>query len=331
MGKKYIHMQYAERQQIEALRAAGHTYAFIAKQLNRSISTIHNEIHRNTMRQDVTNHTKVFAYDADIADGKAIKRRSIASRQKVKLTRHWQKVINTYLKKRWSLEQISKGTKVPYATNTLYNYAKDGYLRYRSKTYRIKKKKYHGVKTDRGVFAIHHISLRPKKVEERQEFGHWEIDGVEGPRGSDAILLTFLERKTRYLVAVKARSKTNKSINEAMDFFFRFYDKQVKSCTFDRGNEFTNGGNVMNITHAHNKKIYFTDAFAPWQRGSNEERNSRIREYYPKGTAFGHELQVRLNAVTKEINNKPMGVLDWHSPQFKFNMATKRTKRKQVS
>ncbi|EQC85126.1 hypothetical protein LMT8_03855 [Leuconostoc mesenteroides subsp. cremoris TIFN8] len=79
------------------------------------------------------------------------------------------------------------------------------------------------------------------------------------------------------------------------------------------------------------KKIYFTDAFAPWQRGSNEERNSRIREYYPKGTAFGHELQVRLNAVTKEINNKPMGVLDWHSPQFEFNMATKRTKHKQVS
>lgn len=114
-------MQYAERQQIEALRAAGHTYAFIAKQLNRSISTIHNEIHRNTMRQDVTNHTKVFAYDADIADGKAIKRRSIASRQKVKLTRHWQKVINTYLKKRWSLEQISKGTKVSLQL-TIFHY-----------------------------------------------------------------------------------------------------------------------------------------------------------------------------------------------------------------
>lgn len=146
MGKKYIHLQYGERQKIEALRAAGHTYAFIAKQLHRSISTIHNEIHRNTMRQDVTNHTKVFAYDADIADGKAIKRRSIASRQKVKLTRHWQKVINTYLKKRWSLEQISKGTKVPYATNTLYNYAKDGYLRYRSKTYRIKKKNTTGLR-----------------------------------------------------------------------------------------------------------------------------------------------------------------------------------------
>ncbi len=130
---------------------------------------------------------------------------------------------------------------VPYATNTLYNYAKDGYLRYRPKTYRIKKKKYHGVKTDRGVFAIHHISLRPKKVEERKEFGHWEVDGIEGSRGSDAILLTFLESKTRYLVAVKARSKTNKSINEAMDFFFRFYDKQVKSCTFDRGNGLLTG------------------------------------------------------------------------------------------
>ncbi|EQC85125.1 hypothetical protein LMT8_03850 [Leuconostoc mesenteroides subsp. cremoris TIFN8] len=78
-------------------------------------------------------------------------------------------------------------------------------------------------------------------MEERKEFGHWEVDGIEGARGSDAILLTFLERKTRYLVAVKARSKTNKSINEAMDFFFRFYDKQVKSCTFDRGNGLLTG------------------------------------------------------------------------------------------
>ena len=80
MGRKYLHLQYGERQKIEALRAAGHTYAFIAKQLHHSISTIHNEIHRNTIRPDVTNHKKVFSYDADIADGKAIKRRSIASR-----------------------------------------------------------------------------------------------------------------------------------------------------------------------------------------------------------------------------------------------------------
>ena len=279
------------------------------------------------MRTDVTNHTKVFAYNADWAEGKSQQRRSIASRQKVKLTRHWQKVINGYLTKNWSLEQIAKGTRVPYSTNTLYHYAQDGYLKYRKKKYHLKKKKhYHGVKTDREVFTLHHISLRPKKVEERTEFGHWEVDGVEGPRGSASILLTFLERKTRYLVAVKARSKTNKSIREAMDFFFRFYGKQVKSCTFDRGNEFTNTVNVMTIIHTYEKKLYFTDAFAPWQRGSNEERNRRIRAYYPKGTAFGHELQVRINAVMKEINSKPMRVLDWHSPQFKFNMATKRTK-----
>ncbi|WP_349550012.1 IS30 family transposase [Leuconostoc pseudomesenteroides] len=328
MGRKYLHLDYRERQKIETLREEGHTYAYIAQKLNRSLSTIYNEIHRNTMRPDVTNNTDEFSYNAEWAEIHAQRRRSSASRRKVKLTRHWQKVINNYLKENWSLEQIAKGSRVPYSTNTLYNYARDGYLRYKPKKYRLKKKKYHGVKTDRGVFLIHHISLRPKKVEDRTEFGHWEVDGVEGPRGSDSLLLTFLERKTRYLVAVKSRSKTNKSINEAMDFFFRFYGNQVKSCTFDRGNEFTNGGNVMNVTHAHGKKIYFTDAFAPWQRGSNEERNSRIREYYPKGTAFGHELQVRINAVTKQINGKPMAVLDWHSPQFKFNMATKRTKKK---
>ncbi|MGR8822878.1 IS30 family transposase [Leuconostoc citreum] len=326
MGRKYLQLSYRERQKIETLREEGYTYAAIAERLNRSISTIHNEIKRNTMRPDVTNNTKIFPYNADWAEVHSRRRRSSASRRKVRLTRHWQKVINGYLEKNWSLEQVALGTRVPYTTNTLYNYAKDGYLRYKPKKYRLKKKKYHGVKTEREVFSLHHISLRPQKIENRTEFGHWEIDGVEGPRGSDSLLLTFLERKTRYLVAVKSRSKTNKSINSAMNYFFSLYGNYVKSCTFDRGNEFTNIGNVMNITHAHGKQIYFTDAFAPWQRGSNEERNSRIREYYPKGTSFSSKLQMSIDAVMKEINSKPMKVLDWHSPQFKFDMVTRKKK-----
>lgn len=327
MGR-YRHLDYGERVQIATLRAENKTYAAIAKILHRSVSTIYNEVHRNCMRPDVTNNTEIFPYQAEYAQVTSEHRRSVASRQKVKLTRHWQKVINSYLCKRWSLEQIAHGTRVPYSTNTLYSYAQDGYLRFKPKRYRgRKKKRYHGVGTDREVFRIHHISKRGRKVERRLEFGHWEVDGIEGPRGSQSMLLSFLERKTRCLILVKARSKTNKSIDAAMSFFFRFYGQYVKSCTFDRGSEFTNFSNVLLVTHQEGKKIYFTDAFAPWQRGSNEERNKRVREYYPKGSAFGHELQVRLNAVSNEINNKPMKIFNWRSPATKFAIEKKKLAR----
>jgi transposase, IS30 family len=325
--RHFCHLKHNERVKIETLRHEGRSYAYIAKVVNRSVSTVHHEVHRNTMQPDVTNNTAIFPYNADWAQVQAEERRRLASRQKTKITRHWQNVINDYLDRTWSLEQVAKGSRVPYSTNTLYNYARDGYLKYRPKTYRIKKKRhYHGATTDRALFTSHHISLRPKKVEERTEFGHWEVDGVEGPRDSQALLLTFLERKTRFLVAVKARSKTNKSIREAMDFFVKFYSDQVKSMTFDRGNEFTNTTNVLTVTHQYHKKVYFTDAFAPWQRGSNEERNRRIRDFYPKGTRFTTELQVRINSATKQINDRPMRVLNWHTPTDKFNLLSKKTK-----
>ncbi|WP_349533248.1 IS30 family transposase [Leuconostoc citreum] len=327
MGQ-YKHLNYGERVTIATLRAEKKSYSAIDKIMHRSVSTIHNEVHRNSMRPDVTNHTEIFPYQAEYAQVTAEHRRSRASRQKVKLTKYWQKVINHYLRKKWSLEQISHGSRVPYSTNTLYSYAKDGYLRYQAQRYKRRKKKhYHGVKTDREIFTIHHISKRSQKIEKRTEFGHWEVDGIEGSRGSQSMLLSFLERKTRCLILVKARSKTNKSIHAAMGFFFKFYGRYVKSCTFDRGSEFTNYSNVLQVTHQEGKKIYFTDAFAPWQRGSNEERNKRVREYYPKGSAFGHEIQVRLNAVSAEINNKPMKIFNWRSPATKFAIEKRKLAR----
>lgn len=326
--RRFRHLEHGDRVRIETLRQEGHTYAYIAEKIHRSVSTVYNEIHRNTMRPDVTRNTEIFPYNADWAQVQSEYRRKKASMRKAKMTRHWQKVINEYLDRDWSLQQVAMATRVPYSTNTLYGYARDGLLKYRPKKYRLKNKHYHGVKTDREMFKIHHISSRPKKVTERTEFGHWEVDGVEGPISSSTLLLTFLERKTRFLVAVKTKSKTGKSIREAMAFFFRFYGDQVKSMTFDRGNEFTNTSNVLTVTHEFNKKIYFTDAFAAWQRGSNEERNARIREYFPKGTVFTKILQVRINAVTKLINEKPLRVLNWHTPADKFNLARREKRSK---
>ncbi|PZG12594.1 hypothetical protein C1I98_40055, partial [Spongiactinospora gelatinilytica] len=131
----YKHLNYGERVTIATLRAEKKSYSAIAKIMHRSVSTIHNEVHRNSMRPDVTNHTEIFPYQAEYAQVTAEHRRSRASRQKVKLTKYWQKVINHYLRKKWSLEQISHGSRVPYSTNTLYSYAKDGYLRYQAQRY----------------------------------------------------------------------------------------------------------------------------------------------------------------------------------------------------
>jgi IS30 family transposase len=323
---KYQHISYAERVEIETLRNLNWSMSSIARHLGRSKSTIHDEIHRNTKRPDVRNNIKLFPYDAEWAERQTEYRWENVHRT-TKLTKHWCAVLNEYLDQNFSLEQIAKGTRVPISTATLYSYAHQGKIRYRAKKYRLKKKPFHSQVPDTEFFAKHSIQLRSKRIETRQEFGHWEVDGVESPLGYKPLLITFVERKTRFYVAFKAKNKSTDGIEGAMENFLHFYGQYVRSMTFDRGSEFTNISNVL-LLKKRGIKVYYADAYQPGQRGSNEERNKQIRKYFPKGTKFGEILQVMINNATHQINQKPLGVLNWHTPQDKFNSERQRIRRK---
>ncbi|MCM0582225.1 IS30 family transposase [Weissella diestrammenae] len=221
MGRKFIHLTYAERVQIQILRKQGLSYLKIAKEIGRAKSTIVDEVHRNTRRPNIKNHTRVFDYEADFAQFTAQTRLHETTRRELLLTNRRQRKINELLDKQWSLEQIAMGTTLPMSTATLYAYAHRGLIPYRTKKYRTKPKPFRSNVPDKQFFIEHHISHRSRRIEERLDFGRWEVDGVEGPKDSKALVLTFVERKTRYTVALKAKDKTADAINNVMQLSYQ--------------------------------------------------------------------------------------------------------------
>lgn len=157
-------------------------------------------------------------------------------------------------------------------------------------------------------------------MNQRLEFGHWEADGVESPQGIKPLVITFVERQTRFMVAIKAHSKSGHDVAEVTRMFLRRYARYVKSITYDRGNEFANAENMLILESIYKLKVYFATPYASYERGSNEERNRQFRKYFPKGTKFNHVTQEQINRATMLINDKPMGKLGWHSPEHKFTV-----------
>ncbi|MCT4380344.1 IS30 family transposase [Leuconostoc pseudomesenteroides] len=322
-NKHFTHLTYKDRVRIEELLKHNVSFSKIARELGRSKSTIVDEINRNSRYQDKHLSTKLKAkgYDADGAEYFAHQRWYAKSTQRLKLSHHWQKVINEYLANGYSLMQISQGTRVPYSVNSLYNYAKHNLINFTHKKYRIKRKyDVRSTQSDSKFFIKRSIETRSERVNQRLEFGHWEADGVESPQGIKPLVITFVERQTRFMVAIKAHSKSGHDVAEVTRMFLRRYARYVKSITYDRGNEFANAENMLILESIYKLKVYFATPYASYERGSNEERNRQFRKYFPKGTKFNHVTQEQINRATMLINDKPMGKLGWHSPEHKFTV-----------
>ena len=147
------------------------------------------------------------------------------------------------------------------------------------------------------------------------------INGIESPQNaSHSIVLTLIERKARYLVAIKSKSKKGIDVADALDKFSDKYGDYVKSITCDNGQEFVNGLVSTFITKRLGD-LYIAHPYAPFERGTNERanRNLRARWYFPKKTDFKHVSQERLEQVTNEINHKPLTtILDGHQTPDKL-------------
>lgn len=171
----------------------------------------------------------------------------------------------------------------------------------------------------RGRFIIgKSIAQRPKEVRSRETFGHWELDTIVSSRGkSKGCIATFVERKTRLYTAILMPDRTALSMEIALGVAISQYPKRTfLTATADRGKEFAC---YSNVEATHGIDVYFADPYSSWQRGSNENANGLLREFFPKGTDLAEVKDEDLAGSLDLINNRPRKSLGWRTAHESFS------------
>lgn len=300
----YTHITTFERGSIAAYLENGYSYRKIAEILNRHHSTIAREINRNGL----------LKYDAEAAH-KLYEYRRQKSIPKGKYNEILDKEVTDKLNQTWSPEQIANTVTLDKVSfKTIYNWIYNGKIvKGNLKVLRQKGKRHQPAET-RGKFTIgESIHKRPKEVKKREEFGHWELDTMVSSRGeSKGCFATFVERKSRLYTAIKTPDRAAESMETAIKYLYSILPKgAIKTATTDRGKEF---GCYDNIKRDLNLTLYFADPYSSWQRGSNENSNGLLREFYPKKTDLAKVNQKELTHNLFLINSRPRKCLGWKSP-----------------
>lgn len=324
-ARTFKHLTEFERGSIYSLLEEGYTPSTIAKKLKRHRSTICREIKRGTVtqsRSDLTTYEKYFPETGQIV----YKKNRLACGRKSKLLEVESFLLyaeEKILKDKWSPDVVVGRAKVSMdrskivCTKTLYNYIEHGLLKVRNIDLQLKihrKPKKNVNRANKRIYGKS-ISQRPKAVEERNEFGHWEIDTVIGKRSGDQALLTLTERKSREHLIIPLASKCSQAVDNAIKElkikFDSLFSCLFKSITADNGSEFSN-------LNSHGIKIYFAHPYSAWERGTNERHNGLIRRFIPKGKAIKDLTQSQIERIQNWCNNLPRKILGYKTPEEVF-------------
>ena len=309
----------AEREQISRGIVAGHSIRSIAKSMDRSPSTVSREIQRNGGHR---------AYRASRADQAAWDRARRPKPCKLAINRSLARIVAKKLQQRWSPDQIAGWLKCTYPDDESYQVSHETIYRslFIQARGALKKELLQQLRRKRTIRRSRHASLkgeglgkitntvsireRPASAEERAVPGHWERDLIFGTHNSQ--IATLVERHTRYVMLAKVSGKdTETVINALIKQAHKLPRELYRSLTWDRGSEMADH---QRFTLATDIQVYFCDPQSPWQRGSNENTNGLLRQYFPKGTDLSVHSQAKLNAVARQLNERPRKTLGYQTP-----------------
>lgn len=340
-SRKGKHLDYAERCQMEILKKEGYSNRHIARAIGRNHQTINNEIHKGTvkqLKQRQKYHGKVYDYyhtvylaDAGQAyyDTQQLNRgrqpKWVAAQSFIEwadhklLTDHWAPdVVVQYARK----HHLFENSMIP-CTTTLYQWIDSGIMRTKNidlleKLSRSTKDKGSTPRKNKRILGPS-IDQRPSSINDRSQFGHWEIDTVIGQKKStEPVLLTLVERQTRFELVMKLAGKDSASVTQAVaqlkqragDEFPRLF----KSITTDNGSEFADLYELLQET----LQVYFAHPYASWERGSSENQHKFIRCFLPKGMSLRDMSETQCLRIQQWMNDYPRRILDYETPHERF-------------
>lgn len=320
-------LQHRDRLRMETMYNTGHRVTEIACYLGVHRSTVYNELKRGSYIHRNTDWTEEKRYSSDLAQRKYeenLKKRGTQLKigNDIKLANFIEdKIVNEdyspdavigelTVHKQWGIFS----TRI--CTKTLYNYIDKGiFLRLTNKNLPVKgrrKRKYHHIKRQKRAELGTSIEKRPQEVNNREEFGHWEMDSVLGARKkSKNTLLTITERKTRNEIIFKLPDHSASAVISCLDQLEGKWGKELfrkvfKTITVDNGTEFSNcEGMERSVFGGKRTKVYYCHAYSSWERGTNEVTNKLARRKVPKGSDFDNRTNEEIKEIEKWMNHYP--------------------------
>ena len=306
----YIHLTIEERTSIAHLHKQGVSLRQIAITIGRNVSTIKRELDRN-YTPNKKGDNDYYPYSSQ----KRYEKRKSEAHNIIQFPLEVIQIIEQRIKETWSPEQIAayyKNNGFP-CYKTIYKWINEGIIINGNKSLLRRKGKGGWYETRGKQNRGKSIRKRDKRIYKRADYGHWELDTVVSGLGkSKSCFITLVERKSRFYKAIKSPNRHADVVARLIiDYLKQYPSELVKTITTDNGKEFAEW---EQIEKELNCEVYFCDTFCAWQKGSNENSNGLLREFFPKGYNLSRYTQVYIDKKVNLINNRPRKCNNWISP-----------------
>lgn len=324
----YHRLSEDEREEISRMLAQGHSFREIATALGRVVSTISHEVN--------TGGSNRYLYRATRSHKRARRkfRKRRLGKRRIVLSKPLGKYVRSKLRLKWSPEQIAHTLAEEYPDDTsmrivpesiytyLYTLPKGTLKKELLACLRHKRKRRHRRKdsekpvVERKIEDMISIEERPKEVADRTVPGHWEGDLIVG-KNRQSYLGTLVERTTRTVILIPLKNKSAEVVRKAFAKEAKKLPNQMRlSMTYDQGREMAQH---KLFTRDTQMQVYFAHPASPWERGTNENTNGLIRQFFPKGTDFHKVSRREVKHVQHLLNGRPRKTLHWQTPYEEFN------------